>query len=100
MTPPDLGFVVEKPLCNCCGLCVKDCPTGTLELDGFGFPQVHAERAGACVFCQHCLAICAQGAVTIRGVRPENTQPIRPELLPSFEQMDHLVRARRSVREY
>lgn len=100
MTDKTPGFVLDKPLCTRCGLCVEDCPINVLELDSSGFPAVKAERADGCVSCQHCLAICQQGAVTVGGVGPADTQPLRPELLPKFEQMDHLVRARRSIRRY
>ena len=46
--------------CTGCGLCVKDCPTGTLSLKD-GKPQVRAEKAAGCIDCRHCVAVCPAG---------------------------------------
>jgi nitroreductase len=46
------------------------------------------------------LAICPEGAISVNGMRPENSLAIVPQALPQFEQMNLLVRARRSVRQY
>jgi Fe-S-cluster-containing hydrogenase component 2 len=93
-------FVVDKTECNRCGLCVKDCPARIIELDTSAYPKVRAERETECVRCQHCLAICPGGAVSIAGLRPEDSPSYASEALPTFEQMDGLVRFRRSVRQY
>jgi ferredoxin len=93
-------FVVDRAACDHCGLCVNDCPVRIIELDEFGFPAVSAEREAQCIGCEHCLAICPTGAVTVQGVRPENSKCVTADGLPTFEQMDRLVRSRRSVRQY
>lgn len=100
MTSTPLNFQVNHSSCSRCGLCVKDCVATVIDLDDFGFPRVLAERESECVFCQHCLAICPDGAVSIRGVQPADSPRVTPELLPRLEQMEHLVRVRRSVRQY
>lgn len=100
MTPASLLFVLDTAKCNRCGLCVKDCPVRVITLDANGYPEVQAEREAGCIRCQHCLAICPEGAVGIDGKRPENSFPIDADSVPTFEQMDRLVRARRSVRHY
>lgn len=100
MTESSLSFAVNRDRCNRCALCVRDCPVRALEADTQGFPQVIAGRESACLSCQHCMAVCPDGAVSIQGFHPENSVAISPEALPSFESMDLLVRARRSVRQY
>ncbi len=100
MTAASLKFEIDRSSCSRCDLCVKDCPATVIDLDSFGFPQVAAERESECVFCQHCLAVCPHGAVSIRGLRAANSPTLTPELLPKLEQMEHLVRVRRSVRQY
>lgn len=100
MTLAPLRFEIDHSSCSRCNLCVKDCVAEVIDVDPFGFPLVSAERESECVFCQHCLAVCPNGAVSIRGVRAANGQALTPELLPKLEQMEHLVRVRRSVRQY
>jgi nitroreductase/NAD-dependent dihydropyrimidine dehydrogenase PreA subunit len=100
MTPVSPLFVLDSAKCNRCGLCVKDCPVRVIELDANGYPEVRAEREAGCVRCQHCLAICPEGAVCIDGKRPEDSLAVEAAAVPTFEQMDRLVRARRSVRQY
>jgi nitroreductase/ferredoxin len=93
-------FEVDKEDCIRCGVCVEDCPTRVLEPDEAGYPRVIAERSSQCVRCQHCLAVCATGAVSVDGLNANNSDAIVPESLPTLFQMEHLVRARRSVRQY
>jgi nitroreductase len=50
--------------------------------------------------CQHCLAICPTGAISILGFKPEDSIPLNEKSLPSKEQMKTFVRARRSVRQF
>src|SRR5512145_1514432 len=100
MTDTTLAFEVKQSACKRCALCVKDCPANLLELDASGFPAVVRGREDTCIGCQHCLAICPEGAISVNGMRPENSLSIVAKALPKFEQMNLLVRARRSVRQY
>jgi nitroreductase len=50
--------------------------------------------------CQHCLAICPSAAISIDGFVPEASRPLSKSALPSLDQMDLLVRGRRSIRQY
>jgi hypothetical protein len=50
--------------------------------------------------CQHCLAICPDGAISILGKSPADSLPIARGGLPEYDKMDLLVRADRSVRRY
>jgi Fe-S-cluster-containing hydrogenase component 2 len=93
-------FVVDPSECSRCKLCVTDCPARIITLSDSGLPEVRSDCEAECIRCQHCLAICPEGAVVLDGKRPEDSQQADPKLLPSLTQMDHLVRARRSVRQY
>jgi nitroreductase len=55
---------------------------------------------GACLACQHCLAICPSGAISAFGLKPEDSLPLLDGALPSYRQMKTLVRGRRSVRQF
>jgi nitroreductase/NAD-dependent dihydropyrimidine dehydrogenase PreA subunit len=95
-----LNFTVNKDRCNSCGLCVSDCPARIIELDGDKFPFVAVGNQENCLQCQHCLAICPTAAVSIFGLNPDDSLPVSADVWPQFEQMVHLVRGRRSVRQY
>jgi ferredoxin len=94
----DLQFTIDRDLCIQCGACADDCPFHIIELTD-GFPALNPTREHHCIRCQHCLAVCPTGALSICGVRPEQSLPL-PQSLPSPAQMTALIRGRRSVRRY
>ena len=93
-------FIVDTSLCTRCGLCVADCPSYIIELDGNGAPRIPEEKKASCIKCQHCLAVCPTGAVSVLGKTPAGSRPVSAETIPGFSQMDHFVRSRRSIRHY
>jgi nitroreductase/NAD-dependent dihydropyrimidine dehydrogenase PreA subunit len=93
-------FIVDEGRCSRCGDCVSDCPARIIALGDDGPAFIPAEQEQYCIRCQHCLAICPEGAVSIHGHHPEDSRPLLAEALPSLEQLDLLVRGRRSVRQY
>jgi nitroreductase/NAD-dependent dihydropyrimidine dehydrogenase PreA subunit len=93
-------FALDREACSRCNLCLDDCVTHAISSDQDGLPTMHTEQEASCVLCQHCLAICPEGAISIQGLRPENSQSVDFEAQPTFAQMDRLVRSRRSVRKY
>lgn len=94
----DLQLIIDQEACIQCSACVKDCPYEILELAP-DFPQVIADKADNCIQCQHCLAVCPTGALSILGFSPQDSLPLKDQL-PTPEQMDVLIRGRRSVRRY
>jgi len=87
-------FVIDKELCIKCELCEKDCPTGAIILDDF--PVLDEDT---CFSCGHCLAVCPTGALSILGTGPADSRQLQGNL-PSAEQMETLIKGRRSVRQY
>jgi len=47
-------------LCNRCGTCIEQCPTGAVEMKPEG-PSI--ARPSDCTYCALCDAICPQGAI-------------------------------------
>lgn len=94
----DLQFIIDQDLCTQCGACVDDCPFHIIELSP-DYPALNPGRARHCIRCQHCLAVCPTGALSIFGFRPEDSLPL-PESLPAPEQVAALIRGRRSVRHF
>lgn len=95
-----LAFRVDEARCNRCGLCATDCPAGIITLAGDQVPRLLPDQESTCFRCQHCLAVCPTGALSIDGRDPAASQPLAEDLLPTLDQMDLLVRSRRSVRRY
>ncbi len=93
-----LDFMVDKQLCTQCGQCASDCPMHIIDIPEDG-PRIAPEKEDRCLRCQHCLAICPTGAVSIAGIDPKNSTPIK-DRLPDADQLETLIRARRSIRQF
>ena len=95
-----LQFKIDEERCSRCGQCAWDCVSGIIETDDGGLPFIREEKEKLCLQCQHCLALCPTGALSILGRNPDDSAPLSPERLPTLDQMMLLVRGRRSVRHY
>jgi len=91
-----LQFRVDAEKCVQCDACVTDCPRENLHRKG----TVPEAAGGACLACQHCLAVCPSGAISVFGLKPEDSLPLLDGALPSYRQMKTFVRGRRSVRQF
>lgn len=94
-------FQVDKSKCIHCGFCEKVCNGAVIAYDKDRFPYMKPfERFGGagCWKCQHCLAVCPVGAISIFGKHPEDcTGKPDPKL---GEEEVKLVNYRRSCRRY
>jgi len=96
MTSNTIQFIVKQQLCTQCGTCSKECPT--LIIDGKeGIPKIKEGKEKNCIRCQHCLAICPAGAISIHGKQPENSVTLGNNI-PSDIEMANLIKTRRSIR--
>ena len=94
-----IDFRVDRDKCTKCGSCSKDCPSRIIVMDGERFPTIAPEKEPACLRCEHCLAICPTGAISILGYRPEESLPLKG-VFPDPLQLETLIKGRRSVRRY
>jgi ferredoxin len=74
----DLNFVVDAKKCSGCKACVSDCPHTIIKFDAH-IPKLINDD---CLQCQHCLAVCPTGAISILGFKPENSIPLTEKSLP------------------
>ena len=94
------NFIVDQNKCIGCGKCVNVCSGMVLSMEG-GHPVMKPfERFGwrGCWRCQHCLAVCPQGAISIFRKRPEDSLPPPPPEMGDY--MARLVVNRRTCRRY
>ncbi|MDT8420207.1 MAG: nitroreductase family protein [Desulfuromonadales bacterium] len=94
-----LNFSIDADKCTRCGLCAKDCPTSIIKIKTGDYPYIPAEKERECFRCQHCLAVCPPGALSILGRNPEQSLPLEGNL-PDPLQLETLIKGRRSVRSY
>lgn len=94
-----LQFTVTPEKCIHCDACVKDCIAHIIERSD-SVPHIAPANEERCIRCQHCLAVCPSGAISIMGLKPEDSLPLQADSFPSYEQMKRYVRGRRSVRQF
>ena len=99
----DNKIIINREKCIGCGLCKKACPSMLLDLDSekkaFSSPVDKLNWYG-CWKCQHCLAVCPVGAVSVLGLEPENSIPAITDFDRTGKTMDALVSGRRSCRHF
>ena len=93
-----LNFKIDKEKCIHCGLCAQDCSPKIIEFDNENFPSIKPENEQFCMKCQHCLAICPVGAISILDKNPENSELCNN--YPQSEQLLNLIKSRKSFRNY
>lgn len=92
-----LNFKVDNEKCTNCGLCVAECPVRIIEMDSV--PFIREEKEKNCIKCQHCFAVCPEGAISIFDKKPEDSIEVTDEI-PDAEEMTRLIKTRRSIRKY
>ncbi|WP_165079374.1 MULTISPECIES: nitroreductase family protein [unclassified Desulfovibrio] len=89
-------FKADAETCVRCGLCVKDCLEGIIELGEI--PAIAPENRGRCIHCGHCQAICPTASISLDGHAAGDLEAMPNPL--SEADVTGLIRGRRSVREY
>ena len=94
----NMELSVDVAKCVKCGRCVADCNPRALERSSSGTPQWSKEGKDRCCHCQHCLAICPTGALSIFGNDPADAEAVRE--VPAPDELLNLIKRRRSYRSY
>lgn len=91
--------VIDHDLCNKDGICSEVCPRKLIEMmEGQPVPVDGIE--GLCIRCGHCLSACPKGAISVDGSTPGDCEKIDKERQAAYDQLDHLMKSRRSIRRY
>lgn len=94
-----IDFKVNRQSCTLCGECIVDCPSRIISLAEDGYPTIVPEKDGTCYRCQHCLAICPTGSVSILGQHASGSRPLKGAF-PDSDSLETLIKGRRSVRRF
>ena len=96
-----MGLItIDESACKQDGMCARECLAGIIRLPEGGYPEIPKGNEVACRLCGHCVAVCAQGALTHAVVPLEDSPAIREELSISEAQAVQFLRSRRSIRFY
>ena len=88
---------VDNNKCVHCGLCINDCLRSAIGFDDNKIPHFVNGGETKCIGCQHCMAICPVGALSINGKNPADSTKI---IYGNSDDMLSLIKSRRSVRSY
>ena len=91
-----MKFEIDQSLCTGCGLCINECPPGTIVKDEK--TSLITIKQENCIECSHCGMICPTNAVKADGQElpgiPDGHE------LTDYEITDRLIRTKRSIRHY
>lgn len=94
-------ITISEDKCKKDGLCALECPMHIIRMpDKEHFPESIPEAEELCINCGHCLSVCPHGALTHRDTAPDSCVSVQKELIPSPEQVAHLLQTRRSARAF
>lgn len=94
----NLKLKIDKTKCIQCGRCIQDCSCYVLEFDECKIPKIAEGGESRCMECQHCLAVCPTGALSILGVNPDKSLNIEKDHHP--ENVLNLIQSRKSIRHF
>lgn len=93
---PISRFTVDTSKCTACGRCVKDCIARIIEIKDKA-AHIDPSKDEECLGCQHCMAVCPEGAVSVAGKSPADSLRVAA---PNPAALDNFIRSRRSVRQF
>lgn len=92
---------VDRSTCIGDGKCVELCPRQILRMDEKEHvPEFIPDGEKLCINCGHCFAFCPRGSITLSTMNVKDTARLDYAKLPSAEQVELLLKGRRSIRRY
>ncbi len=92
-----MNIIIDYGVCTRCGLCSRVCGSKRIIVEDDGRPLKLIEAG--CNDCGQCIAVCPVNAIiNTRTDMNEYTEMVDPGI--SFDQFSHLVRNRRSIRNF
>jgi len=91
---------IDQKTCNKCGICADECPRRIITLPEGDYPQIPAAAETSCNACGHCVVVCPKGSLSHRDSPLETSPKIQDGLKVTPEQVEQLLKSRRSVRVF
>jgi 2-oxoglutarate ferredoxin oxidoreductase subunit delta len=67
------AIVVDIEKCKGCGVCIANCPTGTLslnkEVNGKGYNYAYMANPETCTGCTNCATVCPDTVITVYRIK-------------------------------
>lgn len=93
-------FSPDKQNCSRDGLCISACPARLIVPDSTGFPRPIDGADQFCISCGHCVAVCPTGSLHHRDIPLAHCSSLTKENSCRPEQVEQLLKGRRSIRNY
>lgn len=94
-------ITIASEKCKRDGICVASCPLGLIEIkDKLSVPEPVFGADEKCLNCGHCVSVCPHDALSLVTMKQNELLPVQKSSLPNPEQIEHLMRSRRSIRAY
>jgi nitroreductase/NAD-dependent dihydropyrimidine dehydrogenase PreA subunit len=92
---------VDRKTCKGDGRCVEICPVQILRMNPEQrVPEFIPGGADLCINCGHCFASCPHESIRLSSMSVEQAPPLDHAALPKSEQVELLLKGRRSIRLY
>ena len=93
--------IINHDRCNADGICTEVCPRKLIKFNAQeSKPRPIPEAAELCINCGHCLGVCPSGAISLNGITAQDCAETEKSRWPGYNELDLLLRARRSIRVY
>ena len=88
---------INQNTCIRCKKCVRICPSALFTLQEDKGIEVNVDD---CISCGHCVAVCPTNSIEHADFPPEKVHTIDRSQLPTADQVELLIRSRRSNRAF
>ncbi len=94
-------LIIDQDKCKRDGICAAECPSKIIVFEDLNsYPGSINGAEQICVSCGHCIAVCPQSAISLNNISSDKFLPLKKDLLPTAEQVEHLLKSRRSIRSF
>ncbi|HOG41546.1 MAG TPA: 4Fe-4S binding protein [Bacteroidales bacterium] len=67
------AITVDTEKCKGCGVCIPNCPTGTIalakEVNSKGYNYLYMANPDNCIGCANCATVCPDAVITVYRVK-------------------------------